>query len=62
MDYGSTYEMPETSILPIPDSVMKIPAQAVICQLDEIEPVDEEWKEECYDFITEHCKFIYLYS
>ncbi|XP_045158547.2 uncharacterized protein LOC123524421 isoform X3 [Mercenaria mercenaria] len=54
VDYGSTYELPISSILPIPDSLLEIPGQAVICHLAEIEPVDGEWNEECYDFFTEH--------
>ena len=41
----------------LPDSIQDYDAQAVICKLADIEPVDEDWCEEAKDFFMGHCKF-----
>lgn len=58
VDYGSTCDLPKANILPIPESLLDQPGQAVICHLDEIEPFDKEWDEECHDMFTQQCKSI----
>ncbi|KAL4236389.1 Tudor domain [Mactra antiquata] len=53
VDYGSTYFLPKTSLLPIPESLTDKQGQAIICRLGDIAPVDEDWSEECFNFLRE---------
>ena len=57
MDYGSTYTVSKECLLSLPESVMVFEAQAVICRLADIEPVDEDWSDEAKDFFIGHCKY-----
>ncbi|XP_052774771.1 uncharacterized protein LOC128213245 isoform X2 [Mya arenaria] len=55
VDYGSTYVIPVSHLLPCPAPLQDTPpGQAVFCSLAEIEPVDGgAWSEECELFFSE---------
>ena len=51
--------MSGAALLPLPEDLSEIKAQAVICKLAEIEPVDEDWSEEARDFFSGQCKVVW---
>ena len=49
--------MTKDDLMSLPEGIQDYEAQAVICKLADIEPVDEDWCEEAKDFFMGHCKY-----
>ncbi|KAK3602033.1 hypothetical protein CHS0354_015024 [Potamilus streckersoni] len=67
LDYGSLMTVEASQIMPLSKSLVSIPAQALICSLEDIMPEkNATWTEESIDFFREYCidsgLFLYVSS
>ena len=60
VDYGTEYDLKKEDLRVLPEDLLEIPGQAVICRLDEIESFETEWSEEAVEAFRDHCMLMLL--